>query len=47
MHHLLNLIRKFSKHHRQEFFYNRENEIFRQDFDSLRARAALNHANSL
>jgi hypothetical protein len=40
MNRFLKLIRNISQH-RHEFFYKRENEIFRQNFDSIRARAAL------
>jgi hypothetical protein len=43
----LNLIRNFSQHHRHGFFYNRENEIYRQNFDSFRARTVFNRADSL
>lgn len=38
---LKKIIHNFSRHHRQRFFYNRENEKFRQNIDSVRARAAF------
>jgi hypothetical protein len=41
MHRFLRLIRSISERHRQGFFYNQENEIFRQNFDSVRARAVF------
>jgi hypothetical protein len=41
MHRLFKLIRHLSQHHRQEFFYSRENEIYRQKVDSYRDRVAL------
>ncbi len=41
MHRFIKLIRNISQHHRQGFFYSHENQIFRQNFDSVRARAGF------
>jgi len=41
MQRILKIIRNFSQHHRQGFFYSRENEHFRQNMDSVRARASF------
>jgi hypothetical protein len=46
MQHILKIIRNLSQH-RLGFFYNRENEIYRQDLDALRARAAFHRMDSL